>query len=118
MSEEVSSRQADLVTLLKSLDNLMTETSDPSDTNYDKLHHNMEDAKKWCDEAMTNRRQLLEEALQRAEAFRVVFQEEMLWLNSANDQLAAEWHPHGLSESCEEEIEQHKVHNVLYMWML
>ena len=48
-------------------------------------------------------------ALKKAMEFRVVFQQETLWLNSADDQLSMEWSPRGLPENCKEEIEQHKV---------
>lgn len=112
MKEDVSSHQPQLVTLFQAADELMTEASDPSDTKCDKLRQYKEDTeKRWnsLDEAMTKRREELERALEKAKEFRVVFQQETMWLNTADDQLAMEWSPRGLSEKCQEEIEQHKV---------
>ena len=90
----------------------MTDTSDPSDVNYDELCHYMKDAERcWnsLDEDMKKRREQLQEALQRAVEFRGEFEKEVLWLNSADGQLSAEWKPRGLSEKFEVEIEQFKV---------
>lgn len=112
MKEDVSSHQPELVALFQAADDLMTETSDPSDTQCDKLRQYKEDTeKRWnsLDEAMTKRRGKLDKALEKAKEFRVVFQQETLWLNSADDQLSIEWSPRGLSEKCVEEIDQHKV---------
>ena len=94
----------------------MAEISDSSDINYDELCHYMKDAEKhWnrLNEDMNIRRKQLQEALGRAEEFRDKFKQEMLWLNAADDQLTAEWKSHGLSEKCEEKIEQLKVHNLI-----
>lgn len=112
MSEDVSSHQPELVTLFQAAEDLMTEASDPSDTKCDKLRKYKEDTeKRWSglDEAMKNRREELGRALEKAEEFRVAFQQETLWLNSADDRLSNEWTPRGLSEKCQEEIEQHEV---------
>ena len=100
------------MTLFQTADELMTEASDPSDTKCDKLRQYKEDTeKRWngLDEAMTKRREELEKALEKAKEFRVVFQQETMWLNSADDQLTMEWSPRGLPEKCQAEIEQHKV---------
>ena len=112
MKEDVSSHQPELTTLFQAADELMTEASDPSDTKCDKLRQYKEDTeKRWnsLDEAMTKRRGNLERALEKAKEFMVVFQQETMWLNSADDKLSMEWSPRGLSEKCKEEIEQHKV---------
>ena len=114
MKEDVSSHQPELVTLFQAADELMTEASDPSDKTCDKLRQYKEDTeKRWTslDEAMAKRREKLEKALEKAKEFRVVFQQETMWLNSADDRLTMEWSPRGLSEKCQEEIEQHKVVN-------
>ena len=98
-----------LVKLLKSLNDMMTITSDPSDI--DELNHYMENAEKYwtdVDKDMKERRKQLEEALETAGEFRVKFEKEWLWLNNV-DNLIAKWKPHGLPEKCEEEIEQLKV---------
>ena len=112
MKEDVSSHQPELATLFQAADELMTEASDPDDTKCDKLRQYKEDTeKRWnsLDEAMTKRREELEGALEKAKEFRVVFQQETMWLNSVDDRLTIEWSPRGLSEKCQEEIEQHKV---------
>ena len=112
MNEQVTAHQQELVTLFQTADDLMTEASDPSDTKCDKIRLYKEDTeKRWnnLDEAMTKRREQLERALEKAKEFQVVFQQETLWLNSADDRLSVEWSPRGLSEKCKEEIEQHKV---------
>ena len=100
------------MTLFQAADELMTEASDPTDTKCDKLRQYKEDTeKRWnsLDETMTRRREELERALEKAKEFSVVFQQETRWLNSADDRLTMEWSPRGLSEKCQEEIEQHKV---------
>ena len=112
MTEELTSHQPELVTLFKDVDDLIAKTSDPSDTTSDKLRQYKEDTeKRWAglDEAMTERRGQLDKALEKAKEFQVVFQQETLWLNSADDRLNADWSPHGLVEKCKEEIDQHKV---------
>ncbi|XP_065889965.1 microtubule-actin cross-linking factor 1-like isoform X3 [Dysidea avara] len=111
MTEELTSHQPELVTLFKDVDDLIAKTSDPSDTTSDKLRQYKEDTeKRWAglDEAMTERRGQLDKALEKAKEFQVVFQQETLWLNSADDRLNADWSPHGLVEKCKEEIDQHK----------
>ena len=108
----MSSHQPELATLFQAADELMAEANDPSDTTCDKLRHYKEDTeKRWngLDEAVTKRKGRLEKALEKAEEFRVVFQQETMWLNSADDRLTMEWSPRGLPDKCEEEIKQHKV---------
>lgn len=97
---------------LKSTKDLMTEHSDPSDTNHTKLRHYMEDSEKHYNnlaDAVKMIRQQLERALEKAKVFEVEFQKERLWLNGTEDQLIVSWNPHGLCDKCEEEIAQHKV---------
>ena len=112
MKEEVATHHPQLLALFQAADELMREASDPSDTKGDKLRQYKEDTeKRWngLEEMMTMRREQLERALAKANEFRVAFQQETLWLNTADDRLSVEWSPHGLSEKCQEEIEQHKV---------
>jgi len=112
MNEQVTAHQPELETLFQAADDLMKEASDPSDTQCDKLRLYKEDTeKRWnnLDVAMTKRREELERALEKAKEFQEVFQQETQWLNGADDRLSAEWSPRGLSEKCQEEIEQHKV---------
>ena len=109
MTEELSSHQPELVTLFKDVDDLMAKTSD---TTSDKLRQYKEDTeKRWAglDEVMTERRGQLDRALEKAKEFQVVFQQETLWLNSADDRLNADWSPRGLVEKCKKEVDQHKV---------
>lgn len=94
----------------------MAETSDSSDINYDELCHYMKDAEKcWhrLDEDIKTRIKEFEEASRRAREFKDKFEKGMSWLNTADDQLTAEWKSPGLSEKCEEKIEQLKVHHLI-----
>lgn len=112
MSKEVQCHQPELVTLFQAADDLMKEASDPSDSKCDRLRIYKEDTeKRWknLEETMAKRKEELERALEKAKEFRVVFQQETLWLNSADDRLSAEWSPRGLPGKCEEEIDQHQV---------
>ena len=112
MKEELTCHQPELATLIQAADELMAEVNNPSDTTCDKLRHYKEDTeKRWnsLEEAVTKRRGQLEKALEKAEKFRVAFQQETMWLNSADDRLTMEWNPRGLPDKCNEEKEQHKV---------
>ena len=116
VKEDVTCHQPELVTLFQAADELMAEANDPRDTTCDKLRHYKEDMEKhWnsLEEAVTKRRRQLEKALEKAEEFRLAFQKETTWLNSADDRLTMEWSPRGLPGKCKEELEQHKV-TVMY----
>ena len=108
----MSSHHPELVSLFQAADELMKEANDPTDSKCDKLRKYKEDTEqRWngLDDAMKKRRDQLGRALEKAEEFRVAFQQETLWLNSADDRLTAEWSPRGLPEKCQEEIGQHEV---------
>ena len=110
VKEDVTCHQPELAT--QAADELMAEANDPRDTTCDKLRYYKEDLEKhWnsLEEAVTKRRGQLEKALEKAEEFRVVFQQETTWLNSADDRLTMEWNSRGLPGKCKEELEQHKV---------
>ena len=112
VKEDVTCHQPELATLFQAADELMAEANDPGDTTCDKLQHYKKDTEqRWngLEEAVTKRRGQLEKALEKAEEFRVAFQQETMWLNSADDRLTMEWSPRGLPDKCKEEIEQHKV---------
>ena len=112
MNNDVASHQPELAALFQVANDLITAANDPSDTQCDKLCQYKEDTEqRWksLSEAMAKRKAKLDEALEKTREFKVVFQQETLWLNAADDQISIEWSPRGLPEKCEEEIEQHKV---------
>ena len=104
--------QQELATLFQAADELMAEANSPLDTIRYRLRCYKEDMEKhWnsLEEAVSKRRGQLEKALEKAEEFKVAFQQETMWLNRANDRMTMEWSPRGLPDKCKEEIEQHKV---------
>ena len=106
--------QPEFATLFQAANELMADANDLGDTTTcDKLRHYKEDMEeRWnsLEEAVTKRRGQLEKALEKAKEFRVAFQQETTWLNSADDRLTMEWKPRGLPDKCKEEIEQHEVY--------
>ena len=55
------------------------------------------------------RRVTLEEALNRARCFHDNWKKEADWLSDAERQIYADWSPHALPQTCDTDLEQHKV---------
>ncbi len=59
-----------------------------------------------------DRNSVLEEALPRAQSFNDRWKKELTWLKNAEARAYADWRPCGLTQTCQEDLDKHKVNSV------